>query len=84
MSDHEGNLGVEGREAFGRRDGRVPYNPDNQPNAEHHLYVCTQESEAFIKHIVFRDILRQHTHLVDEYAEIKKKLATIYRDNRQA
>lgn len=81
---HEGNLGIENREAFGRKDDKVPYNQDNQPKPEHHLYVCNQESDAFIKHTLFRDILRQHPHLVDEYAELKKKLAIIYRDNRQA
>ncbi|SDG49611.1 GrpB domain, predicted nucleotidyltransferase, UPF0157 family [Fontibacillus panacisegetis] len=81
---HEGNLGVENREAFGRKDERVPYNQDNQPKPEHHLYVCNQESEALIKHTFFRDILRQHSYLVEEYAELKKKLATIYKDNRQA
>lgn len=81
---HEGNLGVENREAFGRKDDRVPYNQDNQPKPEHHLYVCNQESEALKKHTLFRDKLRQHSHLADEYAEIKKKLATIYKDNRKA
>ncbi|WP_159888714.1 GrpB family protein [Paenibacillus puerhi] len=81
---HEGNLGVEGREAFGRKDAKVPYNEDNQQKPEHHLYVCNQESEAFINHVMLRDILRRHTHLVDEYGELKKKLAIKYRDNRQA
>jgi GrpB-like predicted nucleotidyltransferase (UPF0157 family) len=80
---HEGNLGVENREAFGRRNANVPYNQDNQQKPEHHLYVCNQESEAFIKHIIFRNILRRHSLLVDEYAELKKKLAMKYRNNRQ-
>ncbi|MFC7680764.1 GrpB family protein [Paenibacillus sp. GCM10028914] len=81
---HEGNLGIENREAFGRIDERVPYNEDNQPQPEHHLYVCNQDSEALKNHLLFRDILRQHSHLIDEYAELKKKLASMYKDNRKA
>lgn len=81
---HEGNLGIENREAFGRKDERVPYNQSNQFKPEHHLYVCNQESDALIQHQLFRDILRQHSHLVDEYAKLKKELAARYKNNRQA
>lgn len=81
---HEGNLGVENREAFGRRDERVPYCQNNLPKPDHHLYVCNQESEELIKHILFRDTLRKHSHLVDQYSDLKKKLAVIYKNNRQA
>ncbi|MEK0316260.1 GrpB family protein [Cohnella sp. 56] len=81
---HEGNLGIEGREAFGRIDGRVPYDQSNQLKQEHHLYVCNNESEAYTKHIRFRDLLRRNPKLANEYAMLKKKLATQYKYNRQA
>jgi GrpB-like predicted nucleotidyltransferase (UPF0157 family) len=41
---HEGNLGVDGREAF-RGTSKFP---------EHHLYVCPEDSPALKRHIVFR------------------------------
>lgn len=47
---HEGNLGIEGREAF-------KYSHKAHLR-EHHLYVCPKESEELRRHIVFRDFLR--------------------------
>ncbi|CAM2907483.1 GrpB family protein [Paenibacillus sediminis] len=81
---HEGNLGVEGREAFGRIDNKVPYNQENSIKSEHHLYVCHKESEAYLRHLLFRDVLRRYPDLAKEYAELKKELATLYKDNRKA
>ncbi|CAI6075847.1 GrpB family protein [Cohnella sp. JJ-181] len=80
----EGNLGVEGREAFGRMDERVPYNQENKPMAEHHLYVCDRKSEAYRNHIAFRNALRQDRHLADQYSLLKRELAVVHMDNRQA
>lgn len=79
---HEGNLGVENREAFARRDEKVPYSKDLNLKPEHHLYVCVRESDPLIKHITFRDILRKHPHLVREYSILKKELAGKYKNNR--
>ena len=47
---HEGNLGIEGREAF-----KYFHKAHLR---EHHLYVCPKESEELRRHIVFRDFLR--------------------------
>lgn len=65
--DHEGNLGIEGREAFKRRfdDGFMPY----------HLYVCPKDSKALCEHITFRDYLRSHPEDAKEYERIKQELA---------
>ena len=49
---HEGNLGIEGREAFayeGKEHLRT-----------HHLYVCPEDSEELKRHLAFRDYLRTH------------------------
>ena len=81
---HEGNLGVENREAFARTDDIVPHNEEMNQKPKHHLYVCNKESEALKKHITFRDILRQHPDLVTAYSSLKKELAEKFTNNRTA
>lgn len=81
---HEGNLGIESREAFGRRDNNVPYSNDSHNKPNHHLYVCSQGSEALNNHLTFRDILRERPDLVKQYGELKNELAEKYRNNRKA
>lgn len=49
---HEGNLGIEGREAFCYT---------GKPHLQlHHLYVCPADSEELRRHITFREFLRQN------------------------
>jgi GrpB-like predicted nucleotidyltransferase (UPF0157 family) len=69
---HEGNLGVQGREAF-RWVAEFP---------EHHLYICPKGSPALERHLLVRDYLRKHAEAAREYAELKKQLAKKYHDNR--
>jgi GrpB-like predicted nucleotidyltransferase (UPF0157 family) len=71
--EHEGNLGVEGREAFRRtyEDGHMKY----------HLYVCPKDGKGFLEHIAFRDYLRTHEEPRKEYEELKIRLAETYRNN---
>jgi GrpB-like predicted nucleotidyltransferase (UPF0157 family) len=68
---HQGNLGVEGREAF-----RATL---NQP--AHNLYVCGADSAALHDHLVFRDYLRAHPETARAYAALKRVLAQQYPDN---
>jgi GrpB-like predicted nucleotidyltransferase (UPF0157 family) len=49
---HQGNLGVEGREAFGMPEGE----------RRHHLYVSPTNSEELRAQLAFRDRLRQIQH----------------------
>ncbi|MNZ37283.1 dephospho-CoA kinase/protein folding accessory domain-containing protein [compost metagenome] len=81
---HEGNKGIENREAFARKNNNVPYSKDRTEKPEHHLYVCNKESNELIRHIKFRNILRMHPTVLDEYARLKKDLAQRYRNNREA
>jgi len=81
---YEGNLGIEDREAFARKDNFVPYSKDNNEKPEHHLYVCNVESRELLRHIKFRDTLNTHPSLVTEYGQLKKELAEAYRNNRKA
>lgn len=69
--EHEGNLGIEGREAFKRAfvDDFMPY----------HLYVCSEYGKGYLEHIAFRDYLRDHPEAVKAYGELKMRLAEQFR-----
>jgi GrpB-like predicted nucleotidyltransferase (UPF0157 family) len=62
---HQGNLGIEGREAF--------ESPAGLP--AHHLYVCVQGSAALINRLTLRDYLRGHPDRAAAYGQLKKQLA---------
>lgn len=68
---HQGNLGIEGREAF------VP--PADVPN--HHLYVCLSDTGEFRRHVALRDYLRTHPDAAREYEDLKKCLSASFRDD---
>ncbi len=68
--EHEGNLGIVGREAFGYTGKEHLQN--------HHLYVCTQDSPELKRHLAFRDYLRSHEEAVREYSRIKEEGAELY------
>lgn len=70
---HEGNLGIEDREAF-----RYTNKPHLQ---EHHLYVCPQQSEELHRHITFRNFLRNNPEAVKKYGLIKETAASLFPDD---
>jgi GrpB-like predicted nucleotidyltransferase (UPF0157 family) len=69
---HQGNLGVEGREAFGVPEGE----------SKHHLYVSPTDSEELRAQLAFRDRLRANPALAAEYEALKRELALRFRDDR--
>ena len=70
---HEGNLGIEGREAFKYTD---------KPHLmSHHLYVCPRDSRELYRHITFRDFLRTHPEARREYCAVKEKAAELFPDS---
>ena len=69
----EGNLGIEGREAF-RYDGK-------EHLRKHHLYVCSKNSVELHRHLVFRDYLREHPEAVKKYSKIKEDAAKRFPDS---
>lgn len=81
---YEGDMGIEGREAFGREKDNVPYSKNKSLWMEHHLYVCPQDSRELKRHIAFRDYLRQNPEKAKEYADIKINLAKIFRNDRES
>lgn len=70
--EHEGTLGIPGREAFRWPPG----------TARHHLYVCTRDSAELDRHLRFRDHLRTHPDVAAAYARLKRQAATEHRDDR--
>jgi GrpB-like predicted nucleotidyltransferase (UPF0157 family) len=62
---HQGNLGVEGREAFATPGSSPP----------HHLYLCPSGGLALANHLAVRDYLRAHPEVAQEYGALKKRLA---------
>ena len=68
--NHEGNLGIPGREAF-KYEGK-------EHLRKHHLYVCAQDSEELRRHTAFRDYLRSHPEAVAEYSRVKEEGARLY------
>ena len=70
---HEGNLGIEDREAF---------QYDDKPHLmAHHLYVCPQYSKELRRHITFRDFLRTNPEAVNQYSRVKETAAKLFPDS---
>jgi len=69
---HQGNLGVEGREAFGVPEGE----------RRHHLYVSPTDSEELRAQLAFRNRLRADPELAAEYEALKRELAWRFVDDR--
>ena len=70
---HEGNLGIEGREAFCYT---------GKPHLQlHHLYVCPADSEELRRHITFREFLRQNPDAVKWYSSVKEQAAQRFPDD---
>ena len=78
--EHEGDIGITGREAF-CRDGKV--HNEILDNIDHHLYMCSIDNEEYKRHILFRDYLRSHDEARDRYNQIKEEiLAKVGSENR--
>ncbi len=71
---HQGDLGIAGREAFIAPQGLPP----------HHLYVCSDASPALRKHLLFRNYLRMHSAEAKAYAQLKMALAQRYVNDRES
>lgn len=70
---HEGNLGIQDREAFKYLD---------KPHLlKHHLYVCPQHSAELHRHLTFRNFLRNNADAVKKYGTIKETAAQLFPDD---
>jgi GrpB-like predicted nucleotidyltransferase (UPF0157 family) len=70
---HNGNQGIPHREVFKRVKTEVLKGVLDE--IVHHLYVCTTDSEAFQRHILFRNYLRAHDTARVQYQNLKYVVA---------
>jgi GrpB-like predicted nucleotidyltransferase (UPF0157 family) len=73
--EHEGDLGVRGREAFGPGDGSCPRVDPPTTWPRHHLYVCDRRNAELERQLLFRDWLRAHPIDAERYGSLKRELA---------
>lgn len=78
---HEGDLGIPGRDAFRREDNTVPRDGSGGVWPSHHLYVCTQDSGELRRHLAFRDHLRRDSDAAVRYENLKRDLAERFPDD---
>ena len=71
--EHEGDLGIEGREAFSYSG--------KEELMTHYLYVCPKNSKELFKHITFRNFLENNPALAAEYSKVKEQAAVLYPDD---
>ena len=76
---HQGDLGIQGREAFRLESCAV-----TAGLPPHHLYVCPRESEELKKQIAFRDYLRANPEWVLRLSELKRSLCEQHGADREA
>ncbi|MCQ6557480.1 GrpB family protein [Paenibacillus mendelii] len=69
--EHQGSLGIEGREAFRRKF--------QDEHMKYHLYVCPKDGKGYLEHIAFRDYLRKNETARNEYQKLKIRLAEQHR-----
>lgn len=75
---HEGDLGITGREAFKLVNGSEITIP------KHHLYVCAKDSIELEKQTAFRDYLKNHKADARRLSELKWSLAKKYNNDHEA
>lgn len=72
--EHQGDLGVPGREALKGPEGGDAC----------HVYVCVEDGEPLRAHLTFRDQLRAHPETAAEYAALKRDVAARFGTDRDA
>jgi GrpB-like predicted nucleotidyltransferase (UPF0157 family) len=72
---HNGDQGIREREVFKPLDNRAPYTSPPSYWMSHHLYVCPVNSLELSRHLIFRDALRAHEILRQEYEKRKLDIA---------
>ena len=76
---HEGDKGIEDREAFDLEDNSI-----KSKIPRHHLYVCPKHSTELKKQTAFRNFLRQNKVYAERLSELKWSLAEKFNNDRQA
>jgi GrpB-like predicted nucleotidyltransferase (UPF0157 family) len=76
--EHQGDLGVSGREAFRCKVDEAGNETSCQGWPAHHLYACIEGGRELRRHLAFRDYLRANQAAAAEYSELKTRLALRY------
>jgi GrpB-like predicted nucleotidyltransferase (UPF0157 family) len=76
---HEGDKGIPGREAFKLKDEY-----DTRNLMKHHLYVCSDNNNAFRNHISFREFLKNNKEYAGKLSRLKWELAEKFDNDREA
>ncbi|WP_343745174.1 GrpB family protein [Chitinophaga sp.] len=70
-----GDLGIPGREAFGRNADTSPLDGNGTSWPAHNLYVCVEGCTSLKNHLQLRNYLRQHPDAARQYGTLKQELA---------
>jgi GrpB-like predicted nucleotidyltransferase (UPF0157 family) len=73
--EHQGDLGIPGREAFRPKDGEEWLQSPCRSWPTHHLYACVEGARELKRHLAFRDHLRANQVAAQEYERLKLELA---------
>lgn len=73
-----GDLGIPGREAFGRNADTSPLDGNGTLWPAHNLYVCVEGCVSLKNHLQLRNYLRQHPDAARQYGTLKQELAVKY------
>lgn len=79
---HNGDQGIPGREVFKRKKGIAPH--PVLDGIRHHLYVCHIRSEELLRHLKFRDRLREDEASRIAYEQLKYEIARLTQQDRKA
>lgn len=71
---HRGDLGITGREAFGRNGEPELYN-ETLDTIKHNLYACYEDNVELENHLLFRDYIRTHRDAFETYEKLKLEIA---------
>ena len=71
--EYRGESGIAGRYYFVKGEPRT-----------HHLHMLELGSDFWKKHLLFRDYLRKHREVAEEYERLKRELAIKYERDREA
>lgn len=78
---HNGNQGIPQREVF-KRNKKSHYH-EVLDGIDHHLYVCPANSPELKRHLLFRDYLRTHDDVREEYEDLKYEIARIAQQDKK-
>jgi len=79
---HQGDLGIAGREAFRNLGRDVPRDGSGREWPVHYLYVCAADNREYRRQRAVRDFLRHHPEETAAYAALKQELAVQFAADR--